>query len=307
MKICAVIVTFNRLEKLRNALQSYEEQSCPPHSIIVVNNNSTDGTYEFLCSWEDETSNIAEKYVIHLHNNTGGAGGFHTGIEQALKTDADWIWVSDDDAYPEQDALMKVQHYAEAHSHDTACICGAVYINGNIDIDHRRYNKNRIIQIPCRLATEHYKKSDVKIDETSFVGSCFKKSAVIKAGLPIKDFFIYFDDTEFSHRISHHGKIMLVPDIKITHDTVTYAQPTNVIATWRDYYLTRNHVYTLRQHHFLSFLAYCAKKTTNALTTYIRKRNVSQLKMNCYAILHGITGHLGLHHKYKPGYNITVK
>ena len=45
MDICAVIVTFNRLEK---ALKKYEEQTKRPKYLLVVNNNSSDGTMEYL-------------------------------------------------------------------------------------------------------------------------------------------------------------------------------------------------------------------------------------------------------------------
>lgn len=99
--------------------------------------------------------------------------------------------------------------------------------------------------MPYKLPKDCYGKQDILIEETTFVSSCFNAEVVRKAGLPIKDFFIYFDDTEYSHRIRHYGNIVLLPDIKITHDTITYAQPTNVIATWRDYYLIQNHIYTL--------------------------------------------------------------
>lgn len=306
MNICVVIVTYNRLNKLQKALQSYESQTCPPHCIIVVNNNSTDGTHDYLSQWSVSNSNIPEKIIINLDVNTGGAGGFYVGMKRALDTNADWIWVSDDDAYPEKDALLHVQQYAEKHPKDTVCICGAVYLNGTIDIDHRRISKNRFIKLPYKLPKDCYNKQEVLIEETTFVGSCFNAEAVRKAGLPLKEFFIYFDDTEYSHRIRHYGNIVLLPDIKITHDTITYAQPTNVIATWRDYYLIRNHIYTLRCHHLPSFFAYCLKKIYDSLISYTRRHNAKQLKMYCLAILHGITGHLGLHHIYKPGYNIPV-
>lgn len=304
MNFCVVIVTYNRLQKLQKALLSYELQTVLPHSIIVVNNCSTDGTSDFLNQWREEDSNISNKKVINLEMNTGGSGGFHVGIECALKSEADWIWISDDDAYPDKDALLHVQQYAETHSEDTACICGAVYLNGTIDIDHRRISKNKFLRIPYRMPKECYSKQAIQIEETTFVGSCFNVKAVKKAGLPLKDFFIYFDDTEYSYRIKRCGNIVLLPDIKITHDTVTYAQPTNIIATWRDYYLIRNHIYTLRRHHLPSFLAYCTKKVYDTFVTYLRRRNGLQFKMYCSAILHGIIGHLGLHPIYKPGYNI---
>ena len=50
MKICVVIVTFNKLECLKKALISYEEQSKLPQCVIVVNNNSTDGTKDYKSS-----------------------------------------------------------------------------------------------------------------------------------------------------------------------------------------------------------------------------------------------------------------
>ena len=81
MNICVVIVTYNRLQKLQKALQSYETQTVLPYSIIVVNNCSTDGTSDFLNQWCAKDSHISRKTVINLKTNTGGAGGFHAGIE----------------------------------------------------------------------------------------------------------------------------------------------------------------------------------------------------------------------------------
>lgn len=48
MQIGVVLVTFNRLEKLKIALESFENQTCSPKYLLVVNNASTDGTGDFL-------------------------------------------------------------------------------------------------------------------------------------------------------------------------------------------------------------------------------------------------------------------
>ena len=58
MKIGVVIVTYNRLDKLKIALKSYENQKIKPKYILVVNNNSTDGTKEYLDSWKQEEAGI---------------------------------------------------------------------------------------------------------------------------------------------------------------------------------------------------------------------------------------------------------
>ena len=46
-KIGCVIVTFNRLEKLKKALAAYDKQEVKPKYIVVVDNASTDGTNVF--------------------------------------------------------------------------------------------------------------------------------------------------------------------------------------------------------------------------------------------------------------------
>ena len=60
LKIAAVIVTYNRLDKLKKALVSYESQSVKPQYIIVVNNASTDSTQEYLEKWKQQESGIVK-------------------------------------------------------------------------------------------------------------------------------------------------------------------------------------------------------------------------------------------------------
>lgn len=47
-KVCAVIVTYNRKELLRECLKAVLGQTRPPDHILVVDNASTDGTLEML-------------------------------------------------------------------------------------------------------------------------------------------------------------------------------------------------------------------------------------------------------------------
>ena len=54
LNICVVIVTYNRIDKLKKSLKLYSNQEYLPSCIIVVNNNSTDGTKEYLDLWKVE-------------------------------------------------------------------------------------------------------------------------------------------------------------------------------------------------------------------------------------------------------------
>ena len=63
MKIDAIIVTFNRLNKLKNALDAFEKQEYLPNRMIIVNNHSSDGTSEYLHKWKEKN---ASKFEVVL-------------------------------------------------------------------------------------------------------------------------------------------------------------------------------------------------------------------------------------------------
>mgnify|MGYP001167931735 CR=1 FL=1 len=76
MRIISIIVTHNRLKELKNCLQYIDKQIKKPDKILVVNNNSSDGTEDFLI-----LNNIDH---INSSKNIGSAGGWNIGVEYAL-------------------------------------------------------------------------------------------------------------------------------------------------------------------------------------------------------------------------------
>lgn len=72
MKCTALIVTFNRLEKLKKSVR--ETVKAGFSSIVIVNNGSSDGTREWLSSLSEPGITI-----LNLKDNLGGAGGFKVG------------------------------------------------------------------------------------------------------------------------------------------------------------------------------------------------------------------------------------
>lgn len=104
-KYAVIIVTYNRELLLRECIDNVKNQIIVPNSIIIVNNASTDGTYEYL----EELTKKSELFdIIHLSKNTGGAGGFAKGIECALQKDVDSVLIIDDDAMIEKDYMQKI-------------------------------------------------------------------------------------------------------------------------------------------------------------------------------------------------------
>ena len=101
--VAAVVVTYNRRQLLNENLTCLLAQSRPV-DIIVIDNASTDGTFESL-------GELIDSGRINYYNtgsNLGGAGGFSFGIERAVELGYDYVWVMDDDCMPRADALERL-------------------------------------------------------------------------------------------------------------------------------------------------------------------------------------------------------
>lgn len=111
-RYAVVIVTYNRVQLLRECVAHARAQTIPPDSMIVVDNASTDGTEAYL----EELAQESGIEVIGLPRNVGGAGGFAKGMERALKKDVDCVLLIDDDAMIAEDYMEKILAAREHHT-----------------------------------------------------------------------------------------------------------------------------------------------------------------------------------------------
>jgi GT2 family glycosyltransferase len=95
--LAAVIVTYNRLDKLKQVVAALQQQTRMPERIFMVDNASTDGTGPWLAALQEEDPRFQH---VRLPENIGGAGGFHEGARVAYEDGFAYVWFSDDDAYP---------------------------------------------------------------------------------------------------------------------------------------------------------------------------------------------------------------
>src|SRR3954451_13412568 len=103
-RIAVVVVTYNRKPMLLDCVDKVLAQTAAFAELLIVDNASTDGTEAAL---EPMLSRPGLRY-IRLAENTGGAGGFHAGMQAALAAGADWIWCMDDDVAPAPDCLERL-------------------------------------------------------------------------------------------------------------------------------------------------------------------------------------------------------
>ncbi|PQJ34781.1 hypothetical protein BSZ35_09375 [Salinibacter sp. 10B] len=250
--VAAIVVTYERKALLRQCLEALQNQTHPIAEIIVVDNASTDGTAAMV------RADFPEVTLRVLDENRGGAGGFHEGMKQAVSRDVEWMWVMDDDAEPNPDALERLFSSGRHREEKTAGLASL------------RVNPDGTIQkgsvgwyAPFRMTYDRVSGTGSgveKIGYATFVGLMVRAQAVRDVGLPEADFFIRSDDNEYVLRLSNWGHVYLVRDSRIVHHDASESKdiPTSLWARfwgerpidsyWRRYYLLRNELLIVRKH-----------------------------------------------------------
>lgn len=263
MSIAAVVVTFNRKLLLLECIASLLQQTHPLERIYIIDNASTDGTAELL-----KSSGILDNPLIRyvsLPSNTGGAGGFHHGMELAIADGHDWTWVMDDDAEPYPDALAKLLAHVNPTDERPPPLTsakrhpdGRVLLNylGWIDWKYRPFECVR----PLTQSQMDKASPTVKLEMATFVGLLVPRWLVLRIGLPKRELFIHADDLEYCLRMRGITPIVLVKDSVVLHKeevataftTVGFlGRSSNRIRFeryWISYYAPRNYLWLLRRY-----------------------------------------------------------
>ena len=247
--VAAVVVTYNRKELLLENIAALSAQTAAECcDIIIIDNASSDGTGETLRPLADEGKII----YINTGSNLGGAGGFQYGIRYAAEHGYDFVWVMDDDCIPRPDVLQlfleKDRQLGDLYGFLSSKV---LWKDGSVctmNVQRETLTKN----------VESFEEKVISVEMASFVSLFIPVRIVREFGLPIKEFFIWTDDWEYTRRISR-----LYPCFLLTDSVVVHKSKSNIganIATEsadrldRFNYLYRNDVYLYRREGWKGFL-----------------------------------------------------
>lgn len=304
MNFGVVLVTYNRLDKLKIALECYEKQTYLPKQMIIIDNCSNDGTKEYLDMWGKKDSKF-KKTIVHLDKNTGGSGGFYEGLKRSLKLNLDYVWVSDDDAFPKNDCFEIANNWLLKNKDlNISAICGTVINRGKIDVIHRRTLKPFLfIPFQFTIPKRKYSQESFKLNLFTYVGTFLNVKKLKKAGLTKKGYFIYCDDTEHSFRMSKYGNIYCIPKIEIVHDGPLNNGKDGV--NWKLYYGIRNSMDFIKSNlpkRYYYFYRFYFRIKYYLMTLLLWKNKKAGFKLINDALKAGAKNQTGLDNTYKPGW-----
>ena len=280
--IVAIIVTFNRKELLGEAIEALCSQTIQSFDIMVVDNASTDGTKEYIFSY---VNNGTIQY-FNTGKNIGGAGGFHFGMKKALMENYDYIWLMDDDTIPDKDCLENLVKAKEILHNQFSFLSSYVYW-----IDHSPCVMNFIcvFEYCCIQNQSQLKEGIIPIKTGTFVSAFINTQTVKKVGLPIKEFFIWSDDTEYTYRLSQ-----VQPAYFIARSQVLHKMNTNVSADIvscdkeridRYSIAVRNRFYIAKKYGIRSLITFHSQFIKN-LIRFIKKADNAKIK-RCLSLMKG--------------------
>lgn len=266
--VAAVVVTFNRLELLKECIAALQAQTHQLAKIIVVNNGSTDGTQEWLQN---------EPGVLTItQENRGGAFGFYTGIKTAFEQGYEWIWCMDDDGVPATNALEKLMKYRQRKPS----------VMNTLVLDKQDHNKI-VFETGGYTRRNEVKEEVIEGAANFFNGTLFHHQVVEKAGLPLKQLTIWGDETEYYNRIRfrHQLPVFTVSDSYHYHPAQYsrfYKRDWELSAGWKTYFYIRNKSFvaaTRHQSNVRSVCSYLFFLTAFAGTIFVYQRTNKFKKM----------------------------
>lgn len=212
-KVFAIVVTYNGEVWIKKCLSSLQNSSIPVH-IIVVDNKSTDKTIEII---ENEYQKVQ---FIKSDKNLGFGQGNNIGLRIAVKENADYVFLLNQDAWIEKNtvsALINVQKTNLEFG-----ILSPLHLKPNKkEIEY--YFSTIISPDYCPgLISDIYFRETKSVYETRFIHAAtwlISKECLMKVGGFDPLFHHYGEDEDYVSRAVHFNfKVGIVPHAKVFHD-----------------------------------------------------------------------------------------
>lgn len=231
--VSVVIVSFNSKNDLTECLPSLLSQSYSEFEVIVVDNNSIDGTVDFV------EKSLPLIRVIRNKENYGCAKGYNIGIGESR---GKYVVLLNPDTVVERDWLPELARVMEENENIAACQ-SRVLLYGNRTIINTEGNEVNYLGFTwCRNYGQVSKYSEA-IEETVGLSVCsaiLRRNVLEEVGFFDEDFFMYLDDTDLGLRMQLLGyKVVCNPK------SIVYHKYTFMPSKKKMYYLERNRLLML--------------------------------------------------------------
>jgi N-acetylglucosaminyl-diphospho-decaprenol L-rhamnosyltransferase len=214
--IAFITVNYNTLEYVTQLTGFFHTLDVPfRFSFTVVDNNSHDGSQEFLQEQQ-------EVNYLQAGENLGYGRAINAG---AAATDSRYICVTNTDVILNREALIALWRFMEQHPEVGVCAPRIIYENGRdqgmvFQASLFSHYANWFAKISARRAKQKIAEATAPVRVPGVMGAFFliRRSFLPTPKLFDEDFFFFYEDTALSHTLMNRGvPCFVLPDVKIVH------------------------------------------------------------------------------------------
>lgn len=294
-KIAVIIINWNTYQLTFNCLKSLEGCIYKSKTIFFVDNGSKDGSGDEIALKFPEINYIKNK------KNEGFTGANNKALKVILNQNFDYVLLLNNDTEVNPNFLCLLEARMESDKNLAATQPLILDLQNKNTIWNAGGSFNTFF---CSFKTRYNRttyKPKLKIDTTTqWISGCcvLVKTAVIKkVGLLDNRFFAYFEDADWSIRMTNLGyKLGVVSESIIYHLKSGSTKKNNTsnegnLSPYAHYLNVRNHIYLIKKHSFFNSIGswtYQILKITSYSIYFILRGRFEKLKMVWRGLLDGI-------------------
>ena len=209
--VVGIILNWNNYDDTKRCIDNLQGLYYQNFDLILVDNGSTDGSYEKLVVEYDELIGIKNSH------NLGFGGGINAGIERARSMNPDYIWVLNNDIIIDNEYLLdKMVGFMDSNRE-----CGIMsptvmkypekseywFENGVFDRRAVMAFHGRMAKRILTFRNYNVRQDDSKLynDYIPFCSALIRNSIFADVGLYPEKYFLYYGDVEYCFRVREKG------------------------------------------------------------------------------------------------------
>lgn len=238
--IYIVLVNYNGMIHLQSCLNSIRNLSYCDYKVIIVDNDSTDGSLKWI------RDNYPNYEIISEQKNRGFAGGCNIGIQYALRKGAEYTLLLNMDTIVDTALLSVLIQYSD----NNTVVAPKIYMNDKCTI---WYSGGRPDLTTGNVIQTMFASDDRDLSPKSvkFISGCcilIHRDIWNKIGFFNENYFMYYEDVDLCMRFKQAGiRMLYIPETHIQHSVG--GSSGGEISCLSQYFVVRNRLYFTEQYY----------------------------------------------------------